>query len=177
MSTLDVSTGSTESAPRRSITLQVNGVSRSVTCEDRQLLVEVVREQLALKGTHAGCLNGDCGACTLELDGQIVKSCLVLAASADGGRINTVESLGTPDELAPIQEAFWNNDGFQCGFCLPGHLFAAKDLIESNSEPSDDEIRQAIAGNLCRCTGYQAIVCSIREAAANARGEAVPAHE
>jgi aerobic-type carbon monoxide dehydrogenase small subunit (CoxS/CutS family) len=94
----------------------------------------------------------------------------LLAASADGGEVNTVESLGTPAELAPVQEAFWNNDGFQCGFCLPGHLFAARNLIESNDAPSDDEIREAIAGNLCRCTGYQSIVCSIRDAAASARG-------
>jgi carbon-monoxide dehydrogenase small subunit len=151
--------------------LRVNGESRSVECHDRQLLVEVVRDQLALKGTHVGCMNGDCGACTLELDGQIVKSCLMLAASADGGEVNTVESLGSPDELAPVQEAFWNNDGFQCGFCLPGHLFAARNLIESNDAPSDDEIREAIAGNLCRCTGYQSIVCSIRDAAASARAE------
>jgi len=156
--------------PRRSISLTVNGERRSVHCEDRQLLVEVVREQLNLKGTHVGCLNGDCGACTLELDGQIVKSCLMLAASADGSEVTTVDGLGTPEDLAPIQAAFWDNDGFQCGFCLPGHLFAARDLIASNPDPTDDEIRYSIAGNLCRCTGYQSIVTSIREAAAQARG-------
>ena len=102
MSTSQASNLSPQSTPGRSITLRVNGESRSVECHDRQLLVEVVRDQLALKGTHVGCMNGDCGACTLELDGQIVKSCLMLAASADGGEVNTVESLGSPDELAPV---------------------------------------------------------------------------
>jgi aerobic-type carbon monoxide dehydrogenase small subunit (CoxS/CutS family) len=157
--------------PRRELRLTVNGERRTVECDDRQLLVEVVRDELSLKGTHIGCLNGDCGACTLQCDGEIVKSCLLLAASVDGSDIVTVDGLGTPEELSPVQEAFWNNDGFQCGFCLPGHLFAARDLIASNPDPSDDEIRQAIAGNLCRCTGYQSIVDSIRAAARQARGE------
>ncbi len=170
MSMSDTS-GVTESGqpPRRTITLTVNGERRTAECEDRQLLVEVIREQLHLKATHVGCLNGDCGACTLELDGQIVKSCLLLAASADGAEVRTVDGLGTPQELSPLQESFWDNDGFQCGFCLPGHLFAARDLIAVNADPTDEEIRHAIAGNLCRCTGYQRIVTSIREAAARAR--------
>jgi aerobic-type carbon monoxide dehydrogenase small subunit (CoxS/CutS family) len=155
--------------PTRRLTCTVNGQHRTVECEDRQLLVEVIREQLNLKGTHIGCLNGDCGACTVELDGRIVKSCLLLAASAEGSEITTVEAMGSPGELSDVQEAFWDNDGFQCGFCLPGHLFAARDLIGSNPDPSDDEIRHAIAGNLCRCTGYQRIVTSIRDAAARSR--------
>jgi carbon-monoxide dehydrogenase small subunit len=158
-----------ETVPGREITLTVNGQRRTVHCEDRQLLVEVVREQLQLKGTHMGCLNGDCGACTLEVDGQIVKSCLTLAVSVDGAEITTVDGLGTPEHLTPLQEAFWDEDGFQCGFCLPGQLFAARDLIATEPDPTDEQIRQAIAGNLCRCTGYQRIVTSIREAAARSR--------
>jgi aerobic-type carbon monoxide dehydrogenase small subunit (CoxS/CutS family) len=159
-------------APARRLTLTVNGMQRTVECEDRQLLVEVIREQLNLKGTHIGCLNGDCGACTVEFDGRIVKSCLQLAAGAEGAEITTVEAMGAPGDLSPVQEAFWDNDGFQCGFCLPGHLFAARDLLRSTPEPSDDEIRRAIAGNLCRCTGYQRIVTSIRDAAARVRASA-----
>jgi aerobic-type carbon monoxide dehydrogenase small subunit (CoxS/CutS family) len=169
LETTDVPTP--DGPPRRQLSLTVNGESRTVECDDRQLLVEVVRDELSLKGTHIGCLNGDCGACTLECDGKIVKSCLLLAASVDGSEIVTVDGLGSPEELSPVQEAFWDNDGFQCGFCLPGHLFAARDLIATNRDPSDDEIRQAIAGNLCRCTGYQSIVDSIRAAARQARGE------
>jgi aerobic-type carbon monoxide dehydrogenase small subunit (CoxS/CutS family) len=155
--------------PGREIRVTVNGEVRSVRCADRQLLVEVVRENLGLKGTHVGCLNGDCGACTLELDGQIVKSCLVLAASVDGAEITTVDGLGDPGHLSALQEAFWDEDGFQCGFCLPGHLFAARDLLAREADPTDDQIREAIAGNLCRCTGYQRIVTSIRQAAARSR--------
>jgi carbon-monoxide dehydrogenase small subunit len=155
--------------PGREITLTVNGQRRTVRCEDRQLLVEVIREQLQLKGTHMGCLNGDCGSCTLEVDGQIVKSCLTLAASVDGAEITTVDGLGTPEHLTALQEAFWDEDGFQCGFCLPGQLFAARDLIAAEPDPTDEQIRQAISGNLCRCTGYQHIVTSIREAAARSR--------
>ena len=157
--------GHHQPVPRRSISLTVNGVEHLVECEDRQLLVEVIRDGLHLKGTHIGCLNGDCGACTLLVDGRIVKSCLVLAASVDGAEITTVEGFAPPGELHPIQKAFWEHDGFQCGFCLPGHLFAARDLLVSNPTPSDEEIRQALAGNLCRCTGYQKIVESVREAA------------
>lgn len=152
-------------APRRSISVTVNGVEHVVECEDRQLLVELIRDVLHLKGTHIGCLNGDCGACTLAVDGRIVKSCLMLAPSADGAEITTVEGFAPSGELHPIQEAFWEHDGFQCGFCLPGHLFATRDLLDSNPTPSDEEIRQALAGNLCRCTGYQKIVESIRAAA------------
>ena len=150
--------------PRRSISLTVNGVEHVAECEDRQLLVEFIRDGLHLKGTHIGCLNGACGSCTLAVDGQIVKSCLMLAASVDGAEITTVEGFADSGELHPIQEAFWEHDGFQCGFCLPGHLFAARDLLASNLTPSNEEIRQALAGNLCRCTGYQKIVESVRAA-------------
>jgi aerobic-type carbon monoxide dehydrogenase small subunit (CoxS/CutS family) len=158
--------------PTRELSLTVNGRPCRVLCQDRQLLVEVLREQLRLKGTHIGCLNGDCGACTVELDGKTVKSCLVLAPAAEGAEITTLEGVA-PDAggLDPLQEAFWNNDGFQCGFCVPGQIFAARQLLARTLEPSDAEIREAVAGNICRCTGYQTIVESVR-AAAVALGDA-----
>jgi len=143
----------------------VNGQAVEARCPDRALLVEFVREVLNLKGTHIGCLTGDCGACTMMVDGRIVKSCLMLAASADGAAITTVEGLASGDALHPIQQSFWDHDGFQCGFCVPGHLFAALDLLAENPSPTDDEIRAAISGNLCRCTGYEKIVESIGAAA------------
>ena len=152
-------------APRRVVTVTVNGVERRVECEDRTLLVELVREGLGLKGTRIGCLTGDCGACTLMVDGRIVKSCLLLAASVDGTALTTLEGLSPPDSLHPIQEAFWEHDGFQCGFCVAGHLFSALDLLAVNPAPSDAEIRAAVGGNLCRCTGYEKIVDSVRAAA------------
>src|SRR3954464_7040584 len=154
-----------QAPPRRGVTLTVNGARRVVEAPDSALLVELVREGLGLNGTHAGCLNGDCGSCTMMVDGRIVKSCLMLAASVDGASITTVEGLASEDHLHPIQEAFWERDGFQCGFCTPGHLFAAADLLRSNPAPTDDEIRRALAGNLCRCTGYEKIVESVRLAA------------
>jgi carbon-monoxide dehydrogenase small subunit len=151
--------------PQRVVTLEVNGARRSAACADRTLLVEFLREGLGLNGTHVGCLNGDCGACTVRLDGQIVKSCLMLAASADGGVVTTVEGLADGDTLHPLQEAFWERDGFQCGFCLPGQLFASLDLLESEPDPDDEQIRAALGGNLCRCTGYEKIVESVRTGA------------
>src|SRR3954467_10769267 len=147
--------------PERVLTVTVNGQAVEARCPDRALLVEFVREVLNLKGTHIGGLTGDCGSCTMMVDGRIVKSCLMLAASVDGASITTVEGLASEDHLDPIQEAFWERDGFQCGFCTPGHLFAALDLLRSNPSPSEDEIRRALAGNLCRCTGYEKIVESV----------------
>ena len=162
----DVHGGSpTEPLPERTLSVTVNGIERHVQCPDRALLVELVREGLGLSGTHIGCLTGDCGACTLMVDGRIVKSCLMLAASVDGAALTTVEGLGQGGRLHPIQQAFWDHDGFQCGFCLPGHLFAALDLLTVNSAPTDDQIRAALGGNLCRCTGYEKIVESVRAAA------------
>ncbi|MCE0765029.1 (2Fe-2S)-binding protein [Pseudonocardia kujensis] len=159
-----------QDVPGRRITVTVNGVERRAWCADRTLLAHFVREQLALPGTHVGCMNGDCGACTVIVDGAIVKSCLQLAAAADGAEITTVEGLGEPGNLHPVQEAFWAEDGFQCGFCLPGHLLVALKLAEQQGDPSEEEIRAALAGNLCRCTGYQSIVAAVQRAIRQTEG-------
>ena len=150
----------------RTIALIVNGHHRTVPIEDRQLLVDVIRENLQLTGTHIGCYNGDCGACTVSLDGRITKSCLVLAASANGSEVVTIEGFSEEGTLDELQQALWDNDAFQCGFCLPGHLFALDDLLKHNSDPSEQDVRQALIGNLCRCTGYINLVAAARDAAA-----------
>ena len=148
------------------IELTINGERKAAEIDPRLLLVEAIRDTFGHKGTHIGCLTGDCGACTVEVDGEIEKSCLVLAASADGAEIRTIEGIAPGDgTLHPLQQAFWDEYGFQCGYCLPGMLFAALDLIESNPAPSEAEIRHAISGNYCRCTGYNNIVTSIQTAA------------
>ena len=147
------------------IALEVNGRPVELDVDPRRLLVEVLREELLLTGTHVGCLSGDCGACTVQRDGEVIKSCMVLAVAADGASLTTIEGFSRGDDLDPIQKAFWDGHGFQCGFCLPGMLFAARDLLDRNSEPSEAEIRTAINGNLCRCTGYEPIVRSIQAAA------------
>jgi aerobic-type carbon monoxide dehydrogenase small subunit (CoxS/CutS family) len=166
MSTTEpVSAEAGNEVPSTTVALTVNGHPRSVRCPDHTLLVELIREELGLVGTHIGCLNGDCGACTVEMDGRITKSCLVLGPAAEGAAITTIEGLGEPDALHPLQEAFWEKDGFQCGFCLPGQLFAALDLLDQQETPSDEDIRGALAGNICRCTGYQKIIESVRCAA------------
>jgi carbon-monoxide dehydrogenase small subunit len=157
------STTDTE-VPSRRIAVTVNGERREAECPDNTLLVDFLRHRLGLKGTHVGCMNGDCGACTVRVDGQVIKSCLVLAPAADGTEITTIEGLGSPGALHPIQEAFWDKDGFQCGFCLPGHLFAGLQLLKECPQPSDGQIREALAGNLCRCTGYEKIIESVRAA-------------
>jgi carbon-monoxide dehydrogenase small subunit len=120
---------------------------------------------LALKGSHSGCRNGDCGACTCRVNGRIVKSCLMMAAAVQGAEITTIEGLGTVERLSAIQRGFWEKDGFQCGFCLPGQLFAAQELLEEIPHPTEDEIRHALQGNLCRCTGYQKMVEAIQAVA------------
>lgn len=145
--------------------LTVNGVEREFPADARTLLVHAIRERVGLTGTHVGCLTGDCGACTVVLDAKTTKSCSVLALAADGGDVRTVESLADGDALHPVQEAFWDESAFQCGFCLPGMLLTAKELIESTPDPTDEEIMAAINGNLCRCTGYTTIVAAVREAA------------
>jgi aerobic-type carbon monoxide dehydrogenase small subunit (CoxS/CutS family) len=159
-----------EEAPSRTIRLRVNGRPRRVAIEDRQLLVDVIRQELHLTGTHVGCYNGDCAACTVRLDGRIAKSCLLLAASVDGAAIQTIEGIAPDGQLGVVQQAFWDSDGFQCGFCIAGHLFAIEDLLESNPDPTEDEIRHALIGNLCRCTGYMNIVKAARLAAQRRRG-------
>jgi len=158
-----------DAVPARELSMTVNDRLCRVRCEDRHLLVEVLREQLRLKGTHIGCLNGDCGACTVELNGEPVKSCLVLAPAAEGAEITTLEGLALDRDLDPVQIAFWDNDGFQCGFCIPGQIFATRRLLAGSTDPTDAEIRSALAGSICRCTGYQTIVESVRAAAAARR--------
>src|SRR5689334_20505259 len=153
---------------KRSITLQVNGVARTAEVEPRALLAYVLRDQLDLTGTHIGCDTSQCGACTVLLDGRAVKSCTVLAVQAEGRKITTIEGLAANGELHPLQLAFWEKHGLQCGFCTPGVIMTAVDFLSQNPKPSEDEIRHAIEGNLCRCTGYQTMVAAI-QAAAGAR--------
>ena len=150
---------------KKVITLSINGTDHPVAVESRTLLVHVLRDDLDLTGTHIGCDTSQCGACTVLMDGHAVKSCTVLAVQAEGAAITTIEGLGSSDGMHPLQEAFWEHHGLQCGFCTPGMIFTALDLLQSNPEPSDREIREALEGNYCRCTGYQNIVASIRAAA------------
>jgi carbon-monoxide dehydrogenase small subunit len=153
------------------IEVTVNGVSHSTAVPARRLLVHFIRETLGLRGTHIGCDSGNCGACSVICDGELIKSCMMLAVQADGCEIETIESLGDgPDGLDPIQEAFHEHHGLQCGYCTPGIVLNAKTLLAENPHPSVAEIRRALKGNICRCTGYVNIVRSI-EAAAAAQGE------
>jgi aerobic carbon-monoxide dehydrogenase small subunit len=146
------------------MTLMVNGVPREVRAEPRALLVHVLRDQLGLTGTHIGCDTSQCGACTVLLDGQAVKSCSVLAVQAEGAAITTIEGVGA-NGLHPLQQAFWEKHGLQCGFCTPGMILTAADLLAQNPDPTEEEVRHALQGNLCRCTGYQNIVDAICVAA------------
>jgi len=151
---------------KRTITLTVNGTPREVTVEPRTLLVHALRDELNLTGTHVGCDTSQCGACTVHLDGRAVKSCTVLAVQAEGQAITTIEGMGTAAKLHPLQQAFWEKHGLQCGFCTPGMIMTAADLLASNPSPTEDEIRHALEGNLCRCTGYQNIVEAVKAASA-----------
>ncbi len=155
----------------RQISVNVNGCQYDRTVEPRLLLSDFLRHDLGLTGTHVGCEHGVCGACTILLDGQPVRSCLVFAVQADGCEIDTVEGLGTMEKLHPIQQAFRETHGVQCGFCTPGILMTLVPFLEENSDPSEPEIRQAISGNLCRCTGYQHIVDAVLLAAEESRPE------
>jgi carbon-monoxide dehydrogenase small subunit len=150
------------------ISLSVNGVSHEAEVEPRQLLVYFLREQLGLKGTNVGCDTSSCGACTVLLDGESVKSCNVLAAQADGAEVTTIEGLAPGDELHPMQQAFHEYHALQCGYCTPGFVMAAISLLKEQPNPSEDEIRVGLEGNLCRCTGYHNIVRAV-EAAARAQ--------
>ncbi len=153
---------------KRSITLHVNGVARTAEVEPRALLAYVLRDQLDLTGTHIGCDTSQCGACTVHVDGQAMKSCTMLAVQAEGREITTIEGLARDGALHPLQQAFWEKHGLQCGFCTPGMIMTAADLLAQNPKPTDGEIRHALEGNLCRCTGYQNIIAAV-QAAAGAR--------
>jgi aerobic carbon-monoxide dehydrogenase small subunit len=158
---------------KTTIHVRVNGTDQQVEIDTRMIVADMLRELLRLTGVHIGCATGNCGACTVFLDGVTVKSCCVLAADVDGAEITTVEALSSgPDDLHPIQQAFVDNQGLQCGFCTPGMILATKALLESNPNPTEDEIRHGIAGNLCRCTGYHFIVKSIQDAAERLNGSA-----
>ena len=148
----------------------VNGASHHLDVEPRRLLVHALREELGLTGTHVGCDTSSCGACTVHLDGRAVKSCTVLAVQCDGREVMTIEGLGSTDDLHPMQEAFWEHHGLQCGYCTPGMIMAGVDLLNRTPQPSESEIRHAIEGNLCRCTGYHNIVKSVLAAATARNG-------
>jgi aerobic-type carbon monoxide dehydrogenase small subunit (CoxS/CutS family) len=160
-------------APRQ-ITLTVNGRQYSGQAEPRRLLADFLRDDLGLTGTHLGCEHGVCGACTILLDGEAVRSCLLFAVQANGAELVTVEGLAYGDELHPIQDAFWEAHGLQCGFCTPGFLITTLAFLRENSSPSETEIREALSGNLCRCTGYQNIVKAVQIAADRMKGEIPP---
>jgi len=152
----------------RSICVTVNGTSHDRAVEPRLLLSDFLRHELGLTGTHVGCEHGVCGACTVLLDGDAVRSCLVFAVQADGHAVTTVEGLAPPGELSPLQRAFQETHGLQCGFCTPGLLMTLVPFLATNPDPGDTEIREAISGNLCRCTGYQNIVAAVKRAAETA---------
>jgi carbon-monoxide dehydrogenase small subunit len=153
------------------IRLIVNGKSYKISIPPWRTLLEVIREDLGLTGTKEGCSLGECGACTVIMEGRAVNSCLVLATEADGKQITTIEGLADGDRLHPLQQAFVDHGGLQCGFCTPGMIMSAKALLDGNPTPSEEEIRRGIAGNLCRCTGYTKIIESIKAAAKNVMEE------
>jgi len=155
-----------------SVSVTVNGQLRKAEVEPRLLLVHFLRDNLGLTGTHVGCDTSNCGACTVHLDGVSVKSCTLLAVQADGAEVTTIEGLGQDGALHPLQEAFWENHGLQCGYCTPGMIMASADLLAHNPDPSEDEIRHNLDGNLCRCTGYHNIVKAVKAAAQHAQASA-----
>ena len=147
------------------VNINVNGTPRQAEVEPRLLLVHFLRENLGLTGTHVGCDTTQCGACTVLLDGTSAKSCTVFAAQADGSSVTTIEGIGSDGNLHPVQEGFWEEHGLQCGYCTPGMIMAGVNLLNANPNPSEQEIREGISGNFCRCTGYQHIVNAIQYAA------------
>jgi len=150
---------------KKTIRVTINGRAYEEDVEPRQLLAHFLRENIGLTGTHVGCVVGECGACSILIDGEVVKSCLHLAVQADGREITTIEGLARNGELSPIQEAFVKNYAFQCGYCTPGMIMTSHALLKRNPNPSEEEIRKALAGNLCMCTGYVQIVDAVKEAA------------
>jgi carbon-monoxide dehydrogenase small subunit len=161
--------------PVRRVSLSINGEHRTVEVEPRLLLAHLIRQGFKLTGTHTGCDTTNCGACTVLFDGTPVKSCTMLAVQTDGHEVTTIEGLASPNELHPIQEGFKEEHGLQCGFCTPGMMLSATALLNENPDPTEDEIRWALSGNLCRCTGYQNIVKSVLWAAAKLREQSQPA--
>lgn len=150
---------------RHSVSITVNGVQHTHEVEPRLLLVHYLRQVLALTGTHIGCDTSQCGACTVLLDGMAVKACTLLAVQADGRNVTTIEGLAQNGNLHPLQQAFWDKHGLQCGYCTPGMIMTAYDLLQRNPNPTEHDVRHALEGNYCRCTGYQNIVTSVRHAA------------
>lgn len=150
---------------KQSVTLKVNGVERTHEVEPRLLLVHYLRETLGLTGTNIGCDTSQCGACTVLLNGEAVKACTLLAVQADGAEVTTIEGLAQNGQLHPMQTAFWEQHGLQCGFCTPGMILSAVDLLKRNPHPSEADIRHGLEGNICRCTGYQNIVKAVQAAA------------
>jgi carbon-monoxide dehydrogenase small subunit len=158
------------------VRMTVNGKPREHQVEPRLLLVHYLRDTLGLTGTHVGCDTTTCGACTVHLNGEAVKSCTLFAVQADGAEVTTIEGMtGADGQLHPLQEAFWNDHGLQCGYCTPGMIMAAADLLQRNPDPSEEEVRKGIEGNLCRCTGYQNIVRAVMDAAKAPQTESVDA--
>jgi len=157
---------------KKAVSIDVNGVAHHDEVEPRLLLVHYLRDVLALTGTHVGCETSICGACTVILDGQAVKSCTMFAVQADGASVTTIEGLAANGQLHPVQEGFWEQHGLQCGYCTPGMIMAAAQLLNRNPDPSQAEIRHGLEGNLCRCTGYQHIVEAVQHAARNTKGQA-----
>lgn len=155
---------------KHDITLTVNGRPSTLSVEPRKLLVDVLREDLGLTGTHIGCEHGVCGTCTVLLNGRSIRSCITFAVQADGAKIRTVEGLASGADLHPLQDEFWDKQGLQCGYCTPGMLMRACEIIEQNPDPSPEQVREGIASNLCRCTGYQFIVEAVCAAADRMRG-------
>ena len=147
------------------VSITVNGKARKAMVEPRMLLVHFLREQLNLTGTHVGCDTSQCGACTVIVDGRSAKSCTIFAVQADGSNVTTIEGLAKGDELHPLQEGFWAEHGLQCGYCTPGMIMSAVNLLNDTPQPTEQQIREGISGNFCRCTGYQHIVNSIQHAA------------
>jgi len=162
---------------KKEITVTINGNPHTVEVEPRILLVHLIRENLKMTGTHIGCDTSSCGACTVLVDGKSIKSCTMLAVQANGKEIKTVEGLAPEGEMHPLQEGFKENHGLHCGFCTPGMLMRAVELLEKNPNPTEEEIRWGISGNLCRCTGYNNIVRAIQWAGAKMRGEETPSSE